>query len=313
MSKKKKKKGRRPYVKKEVKVKEKRFTPRTVSSEWYYGIKLIAIAAMVCSHLSMTAPFANIISYDALLTLRMIGYIAMPLFAWELVECFHHTEHKYRHLIEIAILMVVSEIPRDYCIDSTVLNFDRQNICYDLMWSWIMLAGMNFDWNKLTSDLLGIKNEKFRKFFQFFAKRGIALPCIFFAYFTGANFGYQCIGLIYLFEIAYQRKHKRLLQFFFLCTYIGSYSINGTTMQSGLAMGAIFCFIPIFLAETECHFKPFACYEKLIKKRAESGIKPQTKNPVGSFVTSKPVKIIGRVFYPVHFAILAVIKLVANM
>ncbi len=86
-------------------------------------LKLIAMVSMVFDHVG-----------DALFPeaawMRIVGRIAMPIFAFCVAEGLSHTSDKYRYLARLGIFALVSEVPFDLFASGKVLEFSHQNIMF---------------------------------------------------------------------------------------------------------------------------------------------------------------------------------------
>ena len=69
-----------------------------------FGIKLLASFFMLIDHIGFVL-FPNI------LTLRMIGRLAFPLFAFQAGISYEHTKNKRKYILRLIIFTIVSQIP----------------------------------------------------------------------------------------------------------------------------------------------------------------------------------------------------------
>jgi hypothetical protein len=89
------------------------------------SLKLIACLTMLIDHIGA-------ILYPDISFLRMIGRLSFPIFAFLIVEGFHHTQNIKKYSIRLGIFALVSEIPYDLAFRGNVLDFYRQNIFFTL-------------------------------------------------------------------------------------------------------------------------------------------------------------------------------------
>ncbi|PKM67931.1 MAG: hypothetical protein CVU95_04605 [Firmicutes bacterium HGW-Firmicutes-2] len=89
------------------------------------SLKLIACLTMLIDHIGA-------ILYPDISFLRMIGRLSFPIFAFLIVEGFHHTQNIKKYSIRLAIFALVSEVPYDLAFRGNVLDFYRQNIFFTL-------------------------------------------------------------------------------------------------------------------------------------------------------------------------------------
>lgn len=254
---------------------------KTISTDWYYLIKIIAIIAMVTDHLAKSMG-ERIGDGATVYAMIWLGRIAMPLFCYELTECFHFTKHRGKHLASMFLLALVSEIPCDRALYGSFFEWKYQNVCWTLALSWIMLIFLNADWNTLL-DKLNIR--RCRKAMTLLAKMSACLPLFILTMTCKTDYLWHGMGLVLLFEFARTRKHIKLFQLLAICVYIGSMGTNLTSLYASCFL----CLIPIYMAE--CSKK--AHDWKLLK--------------------SKSVKYICKYFYPAHLAVLAGARIVMGV
>lgn len=89
------------------------------------NLKLIACLTMLIDHIGA-------ILYPDISLLRMIGRLSFPIFAFLIVEGFHHTKSIKKFGIRLGIFALISEIPYDLAFRGNVLDFYRQNIFFTL-------------------------------------------------------------------------------------------------------------------------------------------------------------------------------------
>lgn len=208
----------------------------------------------------------------------------MPIFAYELVESYHYTKNRKKHFLKILILAIVSEPLRDLAVDGTIINVEKQSICYDLLLSWIMLIIMNANLKKFFSNTLFSKSDGYARLLSNNHRVLTGLAFGFIAIITMANYNYLCVSLIALFEIAYNSKHKRIWQTIFLLIYILMFK---DVSQIFIAIDIIL----ILMAETQFKDQKEKREVKLFEKRV--------------------VKLICTVAYPLQLLIFAIIRFVA--
>lgn len=239
----------------------------------YFTLKWIAIICMVIDHTDWVFLHQNVVTdntkFYIFLFLRLIGKIAFPIFAYELVEAFYYTEKRGYKAIRIFSLACISELFFDMAILGEI-SFATQNVCFTLFFGYVMLMMLDKAWagnNKVVKYIL-----------VFFA---LMLACVM-ASTLKADYGYKGIILIFCFWIAHKLEGENKYMFIMssciaICA-LGVKDIFGT-LGSIMYAGEILSGAFILLYET---------------KRL-----PVIK---GNIV----LKFIGRWFYPMHLCILAI-------
>ena len=92
------------------------------------ALKLIAMASMVLDHVGDNF-------FPGQVWMRVLGRIAMPIFAFCISEGFAHTHDKTRYLMRMGIFALVSEVPFDLVTAGVPLEFSHQNIMATFFWA----------------------------------------------------------------------------------------------------------------------------------------------------------------------------------
>lgn len=98
-------------------------------------LKIIAMVSMVFDHVGD-------MFFPEVLWPRMVGRLAMPLFAFCITEGYIHTRDKKKYLLRMGIFALVSEVPFDLAFEGKV-SLDHQNIMLTFFLS--ILALILFD------------------------------------------------------------------------------------------------------------------------------------------------------------------------
>ena len=92
-------------------------------------LKLIAMISMIFDHVGDNF-------FPDQTWMRLLGRLAMPLFAFAMVEGYTHTRNKKKYLLRMLVFAAVSEIPFDLVTSGKVLEFsDHQNIMLTFFWA----------------------------------------------------------------------------------------------------------------------------------------------------------------------------------
>ena len=265
---------------------KKKIEQKPIASEWYYIIKWFAIACMLADHIRHLPVKWN---SDVFVGLFMVGRMAFPLFAWELSECFHFTKHPTKHLLNIGLLAVISEIPYDRAVKGEWLTWQWQNVCFTFLLSWLMLMALHNDWSKMY-EKFGLEVKGIIKVSAKLTGLGITALLFILAAKINVDYIYYGTALVLLFDFARNRRFRKLWEFIAIFAFIGS-------AGSGLTSCYLTCFFSLALI----------WWAEWYAKR------PQKKNEkVSKVLLSKPSKMICRYFYPAHLIVLMVIALVMN-
>ena len=109
------------------------------------ALKLIAVIAMLIDHIASHLVPKSIMLIDVgrvhislYFSMRLVGRIAFPLFAFLLVEGFLHTRNRIRYGASLMICALVSEIPWDL-VHGGKLVYHGQNVFFTLLLGYVGL------------------------------------------------------------------------------------------------------------------------------------------------------------------------------
>jgi len=96
------------------------------------SLKIIACLTMLIDHIGATL-------YPDMSLLRMIGRLSFPIFAFLVVEGFHHTQNIKKYGIRLGVFALISEVPYDLAFRGNLIDFYRQNIFFTLFLGLVSL------------------------------------------------------------------------------------------------------------------------------------------------------------------------------
>ena len=99
------------------------------------GLKLLAMALMLCDHLWAALPAAPDL-------LTHIGRIAFPIFAFQVAEGFARTHDRKRYLLRMLAFAAISEVPFDLFYGGTVFYPFHQNVMFTFTLAILLLLGV---------------------------------------------------------------------------------------------------------------------------------------------------------------------------
>ncbi|MBE6908994.1 MAG: hypothetical protein E7474_05255 [Ruminococcaceae bacterium] len=105
-----------------------RKTPERIQLLDGTALKLIALVSMVFDHVGDNF-------FPDQIWMRVIGRIAMPIFAFCIAEGFSHTRNKPKYLLRMLLFGVISEVPFDLVASGKLLEFTHQNIMLTFTWA----------------------------------------------------------------------------------------------------------------------------------------------------------------------------------
>ena len=91
-----------------------------------FWIKIIASISMLIDHIGCFQPF------EGWEYMRMIGRVAYPLYAFMLVQGFIHTRSRWKYLVRILLLALLTQPIYTYCFNGTWWKWDSLNILFTL-------------------------------------------------------------------------------------------------------------------------------------------------------------------------------------
>lgn len=89
------------------------------------NLKIIAILSMFIDHVGA-------VLFPEIIVFRVIGRIAFPVFAFLLVQGYHHTGDLRRYFLRLTSFALISEVPFDLAFFDEPLYMGHQNIFFTL-------------------------------------------------------------------------------------------------------------------------------------------------------------------------------------
>lgn len=265
---------------------------RGIDTADYYFIKWLAVITMLIDHI--TVQFYDVVNLTTAQYAygRIIGRLAFPLFCYLLVESFYFTKNKGKHLRNIVLVGVLSEVQFDLIITGKFFSMKNQNVCLSLALGFAMLWVKH---SKISDKLQPFCPKKWQaKTVSFFFKAICICGAGYAAFKFKTDFSYYGIMLIFFLDLARNTKYQRLGQFFAISIFVWSFLMADTHGSNLIYFICYFDLIPIWIVSSEAVRAIRAGREKRpIFERA---------------LISKPSKITCRLFYPVHILILVLIR-----
>lgn len=130
--------------------------------------------------------------------MQLIGGMAVPLFAFLLVEGFYHTSSYKKYLLSLLAFAVVSEVPYDMAMSRSYLDFASQNAMFSLV---ICLLTVYF------LHMVG----KVKGSFGVLARVGIVFGAVVWAALFRTQYGLCLVLLAAVFELFRDRSAPKML------------------------------------------------------------------------------------------------------
>lgn len=100
-----------------------------------FWLRILACIAMLCDHV-----WAMMISGNFWMT--CFGRIAMPIFAFQLVEGFFHTHNLKKYILRMFLFAILTEIPFNLMMGSSIIYPFHQNILFTFLIALLAMAAM---------------------------------------------------------------------------------------------------------------------------------------------------------------------------
>lgn len=212
-------------------------------------LKLMAMAFMLLDHIWATV-------WDVS-WFTMIGRLAFPIFAFQIVEGFFQTSSRKRYMQRMLLFALISEIPFDLMIADSIFYPFHQNVMFTFFIAMLLMT-----WMEQAKESKG-------KFIL------VTAICVALAYFLGlltfVDYYHYGVLMVLLFYWTHGLKFGWIIQLLGML-YINdamaglqiSVEVLGRTVEFGQQMLAVLALIPIWLynGKQGYHSKPiqYACY-----------------------------------------------------
>lgn len=184
-----------------------------------FDLKIIALVTMIIDHI-------GVVFFKDVYLLRIIGRIALVLYAFMIAEGISKTHDVRSYLKKLFVFALISEIPFDLFFYNQVFYFDKQNILWTLFISATALAVFNSDRKLIEKIFAGLLSY-------------IAA--------TALNFEYSWYGVTLIFIFFFVRKAKTPLQLLYKYLSIEIASIIFSITNLFFQIFAFIGFIPILM------------------------------------------------------------------
>lgn len=282
------KKAKKKETKKAIRVS---VTPKALTDKAYNALKWIAIITMFIDHLAVLLSSLQCIDDTTYYAMRTIGRTAFPLYAFLLVECYHHTENKKRHLLRLLFLALISEIPFNILVSHSMLDPYNQNVCITLSLGFLMLWVMDFPIEKL---LLKIRPKtkpdgKFVKVYRFIYRANVGAVFCLAALLMSTDYSWYGVLLMWTLNFARRKKHRIVHTFMCLFLFI---------VPQSASLIPLFGYVDVIIIALALNS------ERLCQKCKSIGFE---------FLEKKPFKLMARYFYPVHMTLLGMCYIILTL
>lgn len=179
-----------------------------------FCIKIIAVIAMLIDHIGF-------VFFPRVEILRIIGRIAMPLFAFQIALGFNHTKNRNKYLLRILAFALISQIPFMLLMSIHSDEF-KLNIGFTFLFALLILYSI----------------EEIKPFWE---KIICLVPILFLAWWLNYDYYLYGVALVIIFYYTFAKKHLAFPLWVIASFVYSLYKKNLRYIYSLLA------FIPIFL------------------------------------------------------------------
>ena len=101
------------------------------------ALKLLAVITMLIDHIGATF-------YPDRMILRYVGRLAMPIFAFCIVEGFCKTHRRGRYFWRLTVFALLSELPFDRMVSGKLWDPEQQNILWTFLLAFLAMAALEY-------------------------------------------------------------------------------------------------------------------------------------------------------------------------
>ncbi|MFI3170894.1 MAG: TraX family protein [Eubacteriales bacterium] len=105
--------------------------------------------------ISMTIDHVGVILFPQYTWLRIMGRLALPIFAFLIAEGMTHTKDVKKYILRLAAFALISEVPFDFAIFKTFFYINYQNIFFTLLLGALSIY-IYQTWGNLWMSLVGV-------------------------------------------------------------------------------------------------------------------------------------------------------------
>ena len=207
-------------------------------------LKLLAMAFMLLDH-----TWATVWSVP---WFTMIGRLAFPIFAFQIVEGFYHTSNRRRYIKRMLVFALISEIPFNLMVGGSITYPLHQNVMFTFLIALLLMSWI----------------EKSKKLW---VSVGAIVLGMVLGILTFVDYNHYGIFIVLLFYWTYKRPYGWLVQLvgmLYISNAMGGlvYPVElfGRSFEIGQQMFAVLALIPIWLYDGRQgpHSKAiqYACY-----------------------------------------------------
>lgn len=99
-------------------------------------LKWIALITMIIDHVGG-------MWFGEFQIFRIIGRVAFPLYVFMIIQGYFYTKNFTKYAVRLGLLALVSEIPFDLYFSGSIINFDSQNVVFQLLLCLFWVKGFH--------------------------------------------------------------------------------------------------------------------------------------------------------------------------